>query len=365
MNYLLRIFFLFVVILCANTGYAQGHEDVFPDKSGNELLILLRQNYKPSTVLDYYHARLKMYTEIYNEKDTVYGIYTRYGLHLSPNDPDPIGTLIRNGSDYGINTEHTFPQSKGARQGNARSDMHHLFPAMARVNSARSNYPFGDIDDKQTNWWYYKDKAMKGIPSTHIDEYSEGVNGRFEPREDKKGDIARAMFYFMTIYRSQADASFFSGQRKTLCAWHIQDPVDSLEWARNIMKAKYQSGKKNPFILDCTLARRTYCPEFEYDCAVGTKNVLEEKTEVSIAPVPARVNQAVRIAVYAPKATGIRILSYNSLGKGEALYHEAKLSKVHRLSLPFAHEGMYLLHIQLTDAQGKIVASFIKKLRVE
>ena len=120
-------------------------------------------------------------------------------MPLNPNDPNPIGTLIRNGSSSGINTEHTFPQSKGARNGNARSDMHHLFPARAGVNEARSNYPFGEIKDSRTDRWYYKAITKRSIPTVGIDEYSESIRGLFEPREDHKGNVARAMFYFYTI----------------------------------------------------------------------------------------------------------------------------------------------------------------------
>ena len=352
---LLPLLFLFF----AFQSLGQGHEDVFPDKSGNELLNLLRANYKPATVLDYYHARLKIYTEIYNENDSVYGVYTNYALHLSPDDPDPIGTLIRNGSDFGINTEHTFPQSKGARQGNARSDMHHLFPAMARVNSARSNYPFGDIDDKQTRIWYYKDKALHSIPSTHKDDYSESIDGRFEPREAKKGDIARAMFYFMTMYRSQADAKFFSGQRTTLCEWHMQDPVDEGEWKRNDMKAQYQEGKKNPFILDCTLAMRTFCPEFEYDCKVASKDIFEDQTQITLIPSPDA--KQVMVHVSAPVPAGIDLLVYDALARPSAMFKDQQLNREWDIPLHVSSGGVQLFLIRLTDKQGYIRHTFVKK----
>jgi endonuclease I len=38
----------------------------------------------------------------------------------------------------------------------------------------------------------------------------------FEPRESVKGDLARAVFYFYTIHKSQADDSYFAEQKQTL-----------------------------------------------------------------------------------------------------------------------------------------------------
>ncbi len=356
------LYIAFTVLTFQSTAiFGQGHEDIFPDKSGSELLNLLRTSYKPSTVLDYYHARLKMYTEIYNENDTVYGIYTRYGLHLAPNDPDPIGTLIRNNSPYGINTEHTFPQSKGAREGNARSDMHHLFPAMARVNSARSNYPYAEINDNRTQWWYYKDKAVRSIPTKNKEDYSESIDGAFEPREDVKGDVARAMFYFMTMYRSQADASFFSGQRKTLCQWHLDDPVDSVEWARNDMKARYQSGKKNPFILDCTLAYRTFCPEFPTNCIVANLDVLKAGTIATVHPSPSKGKCTIDIQANAP--VQVQITAYNVSGKITGEARSNTFSQKSSLPMLLQGSGLHVLIIKLRTPQEEQI-TLVKKVQV-
>lgn len=235
-------------------------EILFPGDSGFFLITKLANQYKPLNVLDYSSARFRMYKEIYNESDTVYCVYTRHGLFLSPFSTDPIGDLIKNGNANGINCEHTFPQSKGADIGNARSDMHHLYPARAAVNESRSNHPFSEIDDKRTETWFYKSTAMNSVPLNNIDEYSESSSQLFEPREEHKGNVARAIFYFITMYDLQSDRSFFEQMRPTLCNWHYKDPVDSLEWIRTFKIANYQDQKANPFILDCTLARRCYCP---------------------------------------------------------------------------------------------------------
>ncbi len=90
--------------------------------------------------------------------------------------------------------------------------------------------------------------------------YSESDKVSFEPRELKKGDVARAMFYFRTIYPAQANSTFFDKQRATLCQWHTADPVDPGEIARSRRVAQTEQGNENPFALDPSLAKRTYCP---------------------------------------------------------------------------------------------------------
>ncbi len=238
---------------------------IFPGDSSYTLIQKLVSNYKPAVVLDYSQARIKMYTQIYNEKDSVECVYTGHKLYLDPQSGDPIGYLSKNGNANGINCEHSFPQSKGAETGNARSDMHHLYPARAQVNEARSNYPFGEINDNLTDTWYYRSYAQSFKPVQMINEYSESINGLFEPRERHKGNVARALFYFFTMYELQADRSFFESMKSTLCQWHLNDPVDSAEWNRSILIGSYQENKANPFVLDCSLARRCYCPSLP-DC---------------------------------------------------------------------------------------------------
>ena len=89
------------------------------------------------------------------------------------------------------------PQSRGAENGYAKSDMHHLYPTRVDVNSDRGSFPFAEIDDNRTESWYYLNQTRGSIPSTNIDLYSEKQGSRFEPREDHKGDVARSMFLFL------------------------------------------------------------------------------------------------------------------------------------------------------------------------
>ena len=148
----------------------------------------------------------------------------------------------------------------GAGSEPQKSDLHHLYPCKENVNSARSNHPYGDINDENTDKWFRLDYEQTTIPSQNIDEYSEADYGgeRFEPKENVKGNIARGMFYFYTIYNNVADQSFFEQQKDFLFLWHKQDPVDDIELTRTYAIANYQDGIVNPFVTDSTLIRRIW-----------------------------------------------------------------------------------------------------------
>ncbi len=264
---------LYTIILggCVLTLHAQ--TVLFPGLEGEALQEALRAQFRPSTTLDLTAAKDTLYLVVERtDQDSVEGIYSGYRLPL-PDGVDPSQFLYLNGT--GINLEHVYPQSKGADEGMAgHSDMHHLFPARVAVNEARASFPFADIPDAQTKTWFRGDMSMTTIPQTDIDSYSESRDGAFEPREAVKGNIARAIFYFYTMYRDDADAAdpnFFGEQRPVLCAWHLADPVDDAEMTRSSRIAHYQDGKENPFVLDCTAALRAYCPEFSGCGAEGTQ----------------------------------------------------------------------------------------------
>jgi len=263
----LRLTALSLLVVLASFLNAQIHGDL----AGEELYEAVVESYKPKFVEIYSQARVLMYTEIYNVNDSVETLYSGHKLYLPPTEELPIQFLAMNAQDNGINTEHIYPRSKGAKEeyGNAFSDLHNLAPARWEVNSARSNFPFGDITDTQTERWYKCDMSMNTssqLSNTVIDQYSEvyglgDYNGVFEPREEVKGDVARSVMYFYTMYREEAlreDASFFSDMQSTLVKWHNEDPVDSIELERTLLKALVQDGKANPFILDCTLGNRMY-----------------------------------------------------------------------------------------------------------
>ena len=223
----------------------------------DELIDFLQENYKTSTTLGYTMARDTMYLRIDRIDGQVKGIYTNYSLTL-PDGVDPSAHLYQNGSNNGINCEHVWPQSLYEGGEPIKSDMHALRPCKNNVNTSRGNKPFGENPDSQTDTWYWLSQSQTSIPTSNIDEYSESETEYFEPREDRKGDIARTMFYFYTMYSEVADGAFFEGQKEVLKTWHELDSADEEEIIRTWQISFYQQNKPNPFILDETLIERAY-----------------------------------------------------------------------------------------------------------
>ena len=240
------IFFLSSVLLL-------GRETIGEGLYEGELIGYLRDNYKTSNTLSYNDARDAMYSDFDNFNGVVYGIYTNFSVSNVPEfDPRP---TVHEG---GLNCEHIWPQSKYEGSLPMKSDLHHLRPSKENVNSSRGNKPFGENPDSQTNTWFWMSQSQSSIPSSNIDEYSESGTNYFEPREDRKGDIARSVFYFYTMYSEVSDGYFFDEQKEILKVWHEQDPVDEEETSRTWAIAGYQENKPNPYILDESLIYRAY-----------------------------------------------------------------------------------------------------------
>lgn len=242
----------------------QAQGALYPGLTGEELLQAIRQDYTPAELLTESQAKDTLYARVFKVQDSVRCIYSGLARYLPPG-ADPSQWLYGSGTEVqSINLEHAWPQSKGAGEGTpGNRDMHHLYPSRTQINSTRGNFPFLEIPDGVTKSWYYRDQTLSTIPANGISLYSESGSGAFEPREQVKGDIARAMFYFWTIYREDAEAAdpfFFQAQQDVFCAWHVADPADPEEIDRTWRIAGYEGNVPNPFILDCTLAERLYCP---------------------------------------------------------------------------------------------------------
>ncbi|MFV0531125.1 MAG: endonuclease I family protein [Flavobacteriales bacterium] len=202
--------------------------------------------------LGYTKAREYLYSDLFYQGGKLEGIYSGYQVSINLSE----GNYINQAGRQGVNCEHSFPQSKGAGQEPMRSDMHHLYPEKGTVNEIRSNFKFMDITDSSTYQWILEGNIYTTIPSTNIDAYSEALNGGFEPREKVKGDVARAIMYFYTMYNS-ADPLYFRSMLDTLIKWNQLDLVSEEERVRN-QKIKAYQGNENPYILDETLADRAF-----------------------------------------------------------------------------------------------------------
>ena len=142
------------------------------------------------------------------------------------------------GVSTGWNREHSWPKSYGVDySGPDFSDLHALYAADWNVNSARSNLYF---DDCPVSAGCSSPAHSEASATTAKDSH------RFQPPADRRGDLARSMFYMAVRYdgseSSTSDLELAEvpdagsaklGVLSTLLAWHAADPVSQREAARN------------------------------------------------------------------------------------------------------------------------------------
>jgi deoxyribonuclease-1 len=113
-----------------------------------------------------------------------------------------------------------------------QSDLHNLYPELTRVELARRGAQFGKLDS-----------AIK----SEFDDIGCNLKASYqivEPRDEAKGNVARAIFYMHSEY-----ALPIFGQVQLLKQWHQMDPPDAAEQARNDKIFNIQ-GNRNRFIDD-------------------------------------------------------------------------------------------------------------------
>ena len=243
--------------------------------------------------------------------------------------------------------------------------MHHIFPTRVSVNADRGNLPFDNIPSGEATSWYYLDMEQSNTPPmSTIGLYSSvQVNVAFEPRDSHKGDVARAMFYVYTAYRQEVDAAdpdYFAPQIETLCQWNVDDPVDDIEWQRTNAIATYQGGIANPFILDCTLATRTYCAGITPPCVPsGVETQAGEKSlRWKLFPNPA--SDQLAIAMDLPRALQLSLEVRNALGQSMATINLGQYpAGKHEVSLDLKGyqlvKGMYFCQILASSSAGQVI----------
>jgi hypothetical protein len=136
------------------------------------------------------------------------------------------------------------------------NDYHHLFPVnQDDVNALRSNFPLGEVVTVQQVYLGCK--------------FGQDANGNtcFEPREEHKGDAARAMMYETICYTTVSGNTWAlpaSQNQAVLKQWHFNDLPDNWEMSRNDYVDSLQSNR-NPFV-----------DSIDYVCFVNFANMTYE-----------------------------------------------------------------------------------------
>ncbi len=180
------------------------------------------------------------------------------------------------------------------------NDQHHLFPTNQNdVNAVRSNFPMGEVVSV-TNSYLNAKYGQNNLGQTV-----------YEPRNNHKGDWARAVMYMATVYNGQNNAfgvaqnwkfknpisgTIAYGQDVNIIKkWHFQDLPDAYEISRNDFLDSLQ-GNRNPFIDSVRYAcyidfsNMTYIANPTFPCYTSSVTVIQEdhanSFEYVLAPNP-------------------------------------------------------------------------------
>ena len=231
---------LFVSLFVVPCGFAWSQDAPPTDIHLSDLQSWLQTNWFNGyhNSLGYNEARRQMYGYVdidAGQIECVYTGFTQSGGYVTYPNP--------------INAEHLVPQSFFGSSEPMKSDIHILKPCHGSANSARGNKPYNEVTDGQAQWYGTVNNtytSQGSVPSNH-EVWSESSGGDWEPRENRKGDVARAAFYFYTMYPGAAGAISEMGPTATLYQWHLNDPADATEISRND-KIELQQGNRNPYI---------------------------------------------------------------------------------------------------------------------
>jgi len=220
-------------------------------------------------------------------------------LEIADEDPNNSGRILdayRNrsyakvsdragtGSGLTYNREHTWPNSLGFASTTGDkglpyapyTDTHMLYLTDAQWNADRGNKPFAKCDsncgERATEANNGTGGGSGGYPgNSNWVRTPDGNGGTFEVWGHRKGDMARAVMYMAIRYEGGKDAATgqsepdleltddrskivktsaspaYMGLLSTLIDWHLSDPPDAAERARNEVIYSFQ-GNRNPFI---------------------------------------------------------------------------------------------------------------------
>lgn len=258
----------FILLLCAVSLFAEQMPANFYDRADgtkdNELKTTLKSLVRKRTPINYGTATWTVfYDSDRNEEGYCMDMYCDdWQKFTSP------GAVVA-----GCNIEHSFAKSWwGGDKNDAYKDCYHLNPSNSTANSARSNYPLGvPVKELKSNTGSLKVGKMHH-PTMDVDFWV------FEPKDEYKGDFARAYFYMATCfgkdingkvddvcskykgwrtnneqvgskYAMQNDnyLEFQPWEQEVLIKWHRQDPVSEKEIKRADAVNNHQKNR-NPFI---------------------------------------------------------------------------------------------------------------------
>ena len=238
----------------------------------------------------------------------------------------------------GYSREHTYCHSwmptNPAQNLPEYSDYHHLFPSnLNNANILRSNNPLGEVVNETSSFLGCK----SGTNS----------NGQtvFEPRDNHKGDAARAIMYEAICYNTISGNSWelpSSQDQMILKNWHFQDPPDSWEIARNDFIDSLQ-GNRNPFIDSIDYVCFVNFSNMSYDASACVPSSVEELLNNGFIIYPNPASEKLNLHVDATTISSYQIIDF--LGR-VVLSSDVNNLKLVKANISSLKSGSYLVKVQ-------------------
>ena len=206
----------------------------------------------------------------------------------------------------------------------------------------------------------------------------QNANGNkvYEPRDQQKGNAARAIFYVCIAYyttsanwhlpstiTTTAGPLSYTQDQNVLKAWHYQDLPDNYEIARNDFIDSIQ-GNRNPFIdsvdwvcyIDFT--NMTLIPNATAPCnSVSVKELYDLDFDFELFPNPAKNNFSVLLKSDKAEDYSVRVIDLS----GRQVYSKMEYGKVGKSYFYFsdmqADAGVYF--VELSHGDKKLVKKLI------
>ena len=257
-----------IIVAFALNAQPQGYYNGTEGLTGNALKTKLHSIIKNDNHTSYSGLWSSYYQTDKKPNGKVWDIYSDVPNGTPPYQftfgSDQCGNYSGEGDCY--NREHLWAQSWTNDDSKHKTDLHHVYPTDGYVNNRRGNYAFGEVNNAS---WTSQNGGKLGNNS--VSGYSGTV---FEPIDEYKGDVARALMYVSVRYY-QEDGSWSTSDMTNksvikdwamtmLLRWHEEDPVSQKEIDRNNAVYNIQQNR-NPFVDYPEFANKIWDPHWGID----------------------------------------------------------------------------------------------------
>lgn len=208
---------------------------------GNELASALAKFNKPTSP-NYAWSRYQAADEAEGNSSSILSLYTRHTISKS--------NTLSGGGAYAWdkwNREHIFTQTAFPA---SDADNHNIFACEGQINQIRGNDKFAELNS-----------VTSTVEVFGHDTGCKSSGSKFEPCDEAKGEVARAVLY-CTIYYGYSVTQIFDSLA-TCLKWHAEHPVTNREIYRN-NKVNDLQGNRNPFVDHPSYANKIYSGYTEY-----------------------------------------------------------------------------------------------------